>query len=97
MIARSAGGTAPACSFLIKDRHGALVGGLRILMRVAHRGQTCSSQLTQGTHHAKNDARLPRLIKVQIVPHHDVEKVVRSQRSIGWRLDVIAADQLIWW
>ena len=51
-------------------------------MRVADRGQPCPSQLTEGTHHVKNDARLARLAEVQIMPYDDIEKIVWSQRSI---------------
>ena len=41
----------------------------------------------------KNDACLARLAEVQIVPYHDVEKIVRSQRTIRRRLNVIAGDK----
>ena len=41
----------------------------------------------------KSDTRLAGLIKVQIVPHHDVEKIVRNQRSIRRRLDMIAGNE----
>ena len=68
--------------FLIQHSDRALVNGLRVLMRVTNRGQPGSSQLTQGAHHVKHDARLACLIEMQIVPHYDVEQVVRSQSSI---------------
>jgi hypothetical protein len=41
----------------------------------------------------KNDTGLACLIKVQIVSHYDVEKIVRSQCSIRRRLDVIAGNK----
>src|SRR5215469_2574579 len=62
-------------------------------MRVAHRSQPCPSQLTQGTHHVKNHACLARLIEMQVVPHYDVEKIVRRERPIRRRLDMIAGNK----
>jgi hypothetical protein len=41
----------------------------------------------------KNDARLARLVELQIVPYHDVEKIVRRQGAIRRRLDMIAGDK----
>src|SRR5205823_4593026 len=79
--------------FLIENSYRALVGDLRVLMGVANRGQPCSSKLAQGAHHVKNHARLARLIEVQIVPHHDVEKIVWSQCAIRGRLDMIAGNK----
>ena len=60
-------------------------------MGITYRSQPCSSQLTQGTHHVKNDAGLARLPEVQVMPHHNVEKIVGSQRAIGGGLDMIAS------
>src|SRR6266498_3673822 len=64
--------------FLIQHCHRALVQGLRFLMRIANRSQPCSSQLSQSTHHVKDHTGLARLIEVQIVPHDNVEKIVRD-------------------
>ncbi|PYI98375.1 MAG: hypothetical protein DME98_04580 [Verrucomicrobia bacterium] len=35
----------------------------------------------------KHDTCLARLTEVQVVPHHDIEKVVRSECAVRWRLD----------
>src|SRR5438552_15463187 len=41
----------------------------------------------------KDDACLARLTEVQLVAHHDIEKIVWSKRAIRRRLDVIAGDK----
>jgi len=41
----------------------------------------------------KNHACLARLAEVQIVPHHDVEKIVRNQRAIRRRLDMVTGNK----
>src|SRR5882762_3951178 len=79
-----------AARFLIQHGDRALVSRLRIRVRVAHGSHTCSSQLTQGTHHVKHHTCLASLIEVQVVPHDNVEQVVRSKSPIARRLDVIA-------
>jgi len=78
---------------LIKDSDRTIVGRLRVLMRVADRSQACPSQLAQGTHHVKNNACLSGLIKMQIVPHDNVEQVVRGKSTIARRLDMIAGHE----
>ena len=62
-------------------------------MRIAHCGQAHSPKLAQGAHHVKHHARLARLTEVQIVPHHDIEKIVRRQGAIVRRLDVVTGDK----
>src|SRR3954468_13382131 len=79
-----------AC-FLIQDSDRALVHGFCISMRIANGGHSCPSQLAQGAHHVKHDARLASLIEMQVVPHNDVEQIVRSKSAIARRLDVIAS------
>jgi hypothetical protein len=75
---------------LIKDSDRTIVQGFRVLVRIANSGHTCSSQLAQGAHHVKHDACLASLIEMQVVPHDNVEQVVRSKSPIARRLDVIA-------
>ena len=41
----------------------------------------------------KDDTCLTRLTEVQVVPHDNVEKVVRGQCAVRWRLDVVAGDK----
>jgi hypothetical protein len=41
----------------------------------------------------KHDACLTHLTEVQVVPHDNVEKVVRRQCAVRWRLDVVAGDK----
>src|SRR5262245_64380548 len=62
-------------------------------MRIANGSQACPSQLAQGAHHVKNNACLSGLIKMQFVPHHDVEQVVRSKSPISRRFDVVAGHK----
>src|SRR6266550_6606226 len=76
--------------FLIQHGDRALVSRLRICVRITNSSHTCSSQLTQGTHHVKHHACLASLIEMQVVPHDNVEQVVRSKSPIAGRLDVIA-------
>src|SRR5438128_3600525 len=62
-------------------------------MRVADCGQACSSQFTKGAHHVEHDACLARLIEVQVVTDHNVEKIVWSKCAILRRLNMIAGDK----
>src|SRR6188508_1465129 len=82
-----------ATCFLIQDGHRTIVGPSRFLARVAHRGQPHSSKLAQRAHHVKHHACLAGLTEVEIMSHHDVEKIVRSQRPISGRLDMVAGDK----
>jgi len=82
-----------AARFLIKHSDRALVEGLGVVARVAHCGQPCSSQFTESAHHVKHDTCLTRLTEVQVVPNDNVEKVVRRQCAVRWRLDVVAGDK----
>ena len=41
----------------------------------------------------KDHAGLARLTEVQVVPHHDIEKIVRSECAIHGRLDVVAGHK----
>src|SRR4030095_4030872 len=75
---------------LIKDSDRTIVSRLSVLMRVANCSQACPSQFAQGAHHVKNNACLAGLIKMQVMPHHNVEQVVRSKSPIARRFDVIA-------
>jgi hypothetical protein len=81
-------GAAPR--FLIQHGNSTLVYGFCVLVRIANSSQSCSSQLAQGAHHVKHHACLAGLIEMQVVPHDNVEKVVRSKSPIARRLDVIA-------
>src|SRR5947199_365020 len=82
-----------AVCFLIQHSYRAIVGGPGFLVRVTHCGQPHSSEFAQGTHHMKDDACLARLAEVQVVPHHDVKKIVGRQGAILGRLDVVAGDK----
>ena len=82
-----------AARFLIKYSDCALVEGLGFVTRVTYCGQPCSSQFTESAHHVKHDACLTRLTEVQVVPHDNVEKVVRRQCAVRRRLDVVAGDK----
>ena len=62
-------------------------------MRIANSSQPCPSQLTQGAHHVKHHACLAELAKMQVVPHDNIEQVVRSKSPIARRLDVIAGHK----
>src|SRR6476620_2805031 len=75
---------------LIKDSDRTIVQGFRVLMRIANCSKACPSELAQGTHHVKHHSCLAGLIEMQVVPHHDVEQVVRSKSSIAGRFDMVA-------
>ncbi len=78
--------------FLIEHSHSLRIGGPGFFMGIANGGQPRSPELTQRAHHVEHHAGLPRLIEVQIVPHHNIEKIVGRQNAIKRRLDVIAGD-----
>src|SRR6266550_9216672 len=82
-----------AARFLIQHGDRALVSRLRICVRITNSGHTCSSQLTKGAHHVKHHACLAGLIEMQVMPHYDVEQIVRSKSPIARRLDVIASHK----
>src|SRR6476646_2723905 len=82
-------GAFTAC-LLIKDSDRAIVQGFRVCMRITNGGHPCPSQLAQGAHHVKHYACLAGLIEMQVVPHDNVEQVVRSKSPIARRLDVVA-------
>src|SRR6478672_3341885 len=75
---------------LIKDSDRTIVQGFRVLVRITNSGHAGSPQLAQGAHHVKHHACLASLIEMQVVPHDNVEQVVRSKSPIARRLDVIA-------
>src|SRR6476620_5391552 len=78
-----------AC-LLIKDSDRAIVQGFRVCVRITNGGHPCPSQLAQGAHHVKHHACLAELAKMQVVPHDNIEQVVRSKSPIARRLNVIA-------
>src|SRR5437867_6724378 len=41
----------------------------------------------------KHHTCLARLTEVQVMPHNDIEKIVRSQSAIARRFDVVASDK----
>ena len=59
-------------------------------VRITNGGHPCPSQLAQGAHHVKHHACLAELAKMQVVPHDNIEQVVRSKSPIARRLNVIA-------
>ena len=67
---------------LIKDSDRTIVQGFRVCVRITNGGHPCPSQLAQGAHHVKNHACLAELAKMQVMPHDNIEQVVRSKRSI---------------
>jgi hypothetical protein len=75
---------------LIKDSDRTIVQGFRVCVRITNGGHSCPSQLAQGAHHVKNHACLAELAKMQVMPHDNIEQVVRSKSPIARRLDVIA-------
>ena len=75
---------------LIKDSDRTIVQGFRVCVRITNGGHPCPSQLAQRAHHVKNHTCLASLIEMQIVPHNDVEQVVRSKSPVARRLHVIA-------
>ena len=78
---------------LIKDSDRTIVQGFRVRVGVTNCGHACPSQLTQGAHHVKHHACLAELAKMQVVPHDNIEQVVRSKSPIARRLDVIAGHE----
>src|SRR6476660_8319997 len=78
-----------AC-LLIKDSDRAIVQGFRVCVRITNGGHPCPSQLTQGAHHVTHHACLAELAKMQVVPHDNIEQVVRSKSPIARRLNMIA-------
>src|SRR6476661_1952712 len=78
-----------AC-LLIKDSDRAIVQGFRVCVRISDGGHPCSPQLAQGAHHVKHHACLAELAKMQVVPHDNIEQVVRSKSPIARRLNMIA-------
>src|SRR6476469_3942026 len=81
-----------AC-LLIKDGDRTIVQGFRVCMRITNGGHPCPSQLAQGAHHVKHHACLAELAKMQVVPHDNIEQVVRSKSPIARRLNVIAGHK----
>src|SRR6478752_9887376 len=75
---------------LIKDSDRTIVQGFRVCVRITNGGHPCPSQLAQGAHHVKHHACLAELAKMQVMPHDNIEQVVRSKSPIARRLDVIA-------
>ena len=75
---------------LIKDSDRTIVQGFRVCVRISNGSHPCPSQLAQGAHHVKHYACLAELAKMQVVPHDNIEQVVRSKSPIARRLDVIA-------
>jgi len=72
-----------ALRFLIQHSHSLRIGGPGFFMGIANGGQPGSPELTQRAHHVDHHAGLPRLIEVQIEPHHNIEKVVRTKCDTG--------------
>ena len=78
--------------FLIEHSHSLCIGGPGFFVGIANGGQPGSPELTQRAHHVEYHAGLPLLIEVEVMTHHDVEKIVRTKWAIQGRLDVIAGD-----
>src|SRR5207247_7451833 len=76
-------------------QHGerALVQRLGLGGGVADSRETKATALAQRRQHVKHYASLIRLVEVQPVAHGDVEDVVRGERAVGRRLDVVAGDE----
>ena len=68
--------------FLIEHSHSLCIGGPGFFMGIANGGQPGSPELTQRAHHVEYHAGLPLLIEVEVMTHHDVEKIVRSKCAI---------------
>ena len=81
-----------AC-LLIKDSDRTIVQGFRVCVRITNGGHPCPSQLAQGAHHVKHHACLAGLAKMQVVPHDNIEQVVRSKSPIARRFDVVAGHK----
>src|SRR6266403_2993574 len=68
--------------FLIEHSHSLCIGGPGFFVGIANGGQPGSPELTQRAHHVEYHAGLPLLIEVEVMTHHDVEKIVRSKCAI---------------
>ena len=79
--------------FLIQHCNCPLVQRFCVCVRIANSSHPCPSQLAQCAHHVEHYACLAGLTEVQIVSHHNVEQIVRSQSAIPRRFDVIAGNK----
>lgn len=65
--------------FLIKRLNRLLKQRVRFAAAVVNRSQTQAAHFPEGTHHVKDDARLTRLIEIEVVARDDVEQIVRRE------------------